>query len=113
GVGARAKGAGLRGRAIGAIDIYDDHGLVEVPADRRDEIIRVLSNTTIKGNRVRIDVAEARAVEEPRRRMVRRREDEPIGEVRGRRPPPSWEREQREPRRAGGPRALRHWLERV
>jgi ATP-dependent RNA helicase DeaD len=124
-VGAIANETGLPGKAIGAIDIFDDHSFVEVPADRRDEIIRVLSNTTIKGNRVRVDpveggVAGPRPTREPPVRRSREpewgevrpqhderpiredrppRDDRPLGETRGRRPPPSWERDDRDGRR--------------
>jgi ATP-dependent RNA helicase DeaD len=59
-VGAIANEAGIAGREIGAIDIFDAYTFVEVPAGRRDEIIRVLSNTRIKGNRVRIEAAQGR-----------------------------------------------------
>ena len=130
-VGAIANETGLPGKAIGAIDIFDDHSFVEVPTARRDEIIRVLSNTTIKGNRVRIDAADGaapgpRPTREPPARRSRQpewgevrpqgedralgqerapreesspREERPAADVRGRRPPPSWERDDRDGRR--------------
>jgi ATP-dependent RNA helicase DeaD len=60
-VGAIANEVGLEGDAIGAIQIWDRHSIVEVPADRADEIIAALSATTIKGKRyqVRRDRADA------------------------------------------------------
>ncbi len=53
-VGAIANEAGLAGGAIGAIEIADRFSLVEVPADRVDEIIRVLRGTTIRGKKVSV-----------------------------------------------------------
>jgi ATP-dependent RNA helicase DeaD len=120
-VGAIANETGLPGRAIGAIDIYADHTFVEVPADRRDEIVRVLSNTTIKGSRVRIDVAQPRGHEEEERKRARRPDGARAAPANGRRPPRSAERAERQERRPTrrdssaerrGPRRLPPWLER-
>ncbi|HEV8634182.1 MAG TPA: DEAD/DEAH box helicase [Chloroflexota bacterium] len=112
-VGAIANEAGIAGREIGAIDIFDEYTFVEVPAERRDEIIRVLSNTRIKGSRVRIEAAQpgeaagddGRAGSAPGGPGARRREERPDEAPRpARRPPPSWEREEagERPRRAAG-----------
>jgi ATP-dependent RNA helicase DeaD len=57
-VGAIANEAGIPGRAIGAIDIYDTTAFVEVPAADRERVIRALSHTTIKGQRVQVAVAQ-------------------------------------------------------
>jgi ATP-dependent RNA helicase DeaD len=120
-VGAIANETGLPGRAIGAIDIYPDHAFVEVPADRRDEIVRLLSKTTIKGSRVRIDAAPPRGPDEEERKRTRRREDARPASANGRRSSPSpkrAERPERHPaRRASSPkrrdsRPLPPWLER-
>jgi ATP-dependent RNA helicase DeaD len=112
-VGAIANEAGIAGREIGAIDIFDEYTFVEVPAERRDEIIRVLSNTRIKGSRVRIEAAQpgeaagddGRAGSARGGPGARRREERPDEAPRpARRPPPSWEREEagERPRRAAG-----------
>jgi len=53
-VGAITNEAGLAGGAIGAIEIADHFSLVEVPADRAEEIIRVLRATTIRGKKVSV-----------------------------------------------------------
>jgi hypothetical protein len=89
-VGAIANEAGIAGREIGAIDIFDEYTFVEVPAARRDEIVGVLSNTRIKGNRVRIEAAQPRtpspAEERGERRRPARRDEadgRPRGEPRG------------------------------
>ncbi|HEY3110448.1 MAG TPA: DEAD/DEAH box helicase [Chloroflexota bacterium] len=98
-VGAIANETGLPGKSVGAIDIFPTYTFVEVPADRADEIVRVLSGSTIKGSRVRIDVASPDMVEEPpdgpRRPPARRRAFEEGTPAGARRPPPSWERESR------------------
>ena len=102
-VGAIANEVGIPGREIGAIDIFDEYTFVEVPAERRDAIIRVLSNTHIKGNRVRIEAAQPREPSTadgraagrppPERRDARPDEPAPAPERTARRPPPSWERD--------------------
>jgi ATP-dependent RNA helicase DeaD len=57
-VGAIANEAGVPGRAIGAIDIYDRVAFVEVPADDRDRVVEALRNTTIKGRKLQVEVAD-------------------------------------------------------
>jgi ATP-dependent RNA helicase DeaD len=66
-VGAIANEAGIPGRAIGAIDIYDTTAFVEVPAADRERVIRALSHTTIKGQRVQVAVAQGELPARPPR----------------------------------------------
>ena len=51
-VGAIANEAGIPGHAIGAIEIGEKSSIVEVPESAADKVIRALSRTTIKGQRV-------------------------------------------------------------
>ena len=51
-VGAIANEADIPGHAIGSIEIGEKHTLVEVPEAVADKVIRALSRTTIKGQRV-------------------------------------------------------------
>jgi ATP-dependent RNA helicase DeaD len=51
-VGAIANEAHIPGESIGAIEIREDHSLVEVPESVADKVIRALAKTTIKGQRV-------------------------------------------------------------
>jgi ATP-dependent RNA helicase DeaD len=51
-VGAIANEAGIPGHAIGAIEIGDKFSVVEVPEAAADKVIRALSRSTIKGQRV-------------------------------------------------------------
>ena len=51
-VGAIANEAGIPGHAIGAIEIGEKSSIVEVPEATADKVIRALSRTTIKGQRV-------------------------------------------------------------
>jgi ATP-dependent RNA helicase DeaD len=53
-VGAITGEAGISGRALGAINMTDKFGTVEVPADQADAIIRALRTTTIKGQKVTV-----------------------------------------------------------
>jgi ATP-dependent RNA helicase DeaD len=50
-VGAIANEAGVPGSAIGAIEIADDHTLVEVPADAAERVITALRRSKIRGRR--------------------------------------------------------------
>jgi ATP-dependent RNA helicase DeaD len=51
-VGAITGEAGINSRELGAIQIADRFSLVEVPAERADEIIAALKATTIRGRKV-------------------------------------------------------------
>ena len=51
-VGAIAGETSLSGRDIGSIDIQDTFSLVEVPADKVDEVIAALGRTTLRGRKV-------------------------------------------------------------
>jgi ATP-dependent RNA helicase DeaD len=53
-VGAIAGESSLRGRDIGAIEIFDRHSLVEVPDSAADEVIAALRRSTIKGRKATI-----------------------------------------------------------
>ena len=56
-VGAISNEAGLPGRAIGAIDILDKTAFVEVPAPEAQHVITVLRQATIRGRRVKVEMA--------------------------------------------------------
>jgi ATP-dependent RNA helicase DeaD len=53
-VGAIAGETSVSGRQIGAIQITQRFSLVEVPADKADEVIRALRATTIKGRKASV-----------------------------------------------------------
>jgi ATP-dependent RNA helicase DeaD len=53
-VGAIANEAGLAGNEIGSIRITDRFSLVEVPAERAEDVIRALRGTTLRGKRVTV-----------------------------------------------------------
>ncbi|HET9074993.1 MAG TPA: DEAD/DEAH box helicase [Solirubrobacteraceae bacterium] len=61
-VGAITGETSLQGREIGAIELADRFSLVEVPADRIDEVIQALRRTKLKGRKatVRREKFEAR-----------------------------------------------------
>ena len=56
-VGAIANEAGVPGKAIGSIDIYDDFTFVEIPAQFRDQVLQRMARATIRGRPVGIRVA--------------------------------------------------------
>ena len=51
-VGALANEVGVDANAIGAIQIWDRHSIIEVPEAMADEIVAALSATTIKGKKL-------------------------------------------------------------
>ena len=53
-VGAIANEAGIPGHSIGSVDIGEKFSMVEVPESAADKVIRALSRTTIKGQRVSV-----------------------------------------------------------
>ena len=56
-VGAIANEAGVPGKSIGAIDIYDIFTFVEVPEQYRDQVLERMSKATIRGRSVDVRVA--------------------------------------------------------
>ena len=57
-VGAIANEAGLPGNRVGAIDLYDNFAFVEVPKEDARRVLAALNNTTLRGQRVEVDVAK-------------------------------------------------------
>ena len=56
-VGAISNEAGLTGRSIGAIDILDRTAFVEVPAPEAQNVVAVLRRATIRGRKVKVEMA--------------------------------------------------------
>lgn len=56
-VGAIANEAGIPGRSIGAIDIFDAHTFVDVPAQMAERVIDALGRSGIKGKPVTAELA--------------------------------------------------------
>ena len=65
-VGAIAGETGISGRAIGAIDIFDRTSCVEVPVESAREIISIMRNAQIRGQRVSVEPTRSRGVESGR-----------------------------------------------
>ncbi|HLI28950.1 MAG TPA: DEAD/DEAH box helicase [Chloroflexota bacterium] len=59
-VGAIANEAGLPGKAIGAIDLYDRFSLVQVPKKDAHRVLAALQRTTLRGRRVHAEIARPR-----------------------------------------------------
>jgi ATP-dependent RNA helicase DeaD len=59
-VGAIANEAGIPGRAIGAIDIYDHYAFVEIPAEYKDKVLQAMQRTRIRNQRANLRVANGR-----------------------------------------------------
>ena len=53
-VGAITGEAGVESNAVGAIEIFDRHSIVEVDAGMVDDIIAALGKTTIKGKKLQV-----------------------------------------------------------
>lgn len=56
-VGAIAGETGISGRAIGSIDIFDTHTFVDIPKEHAGNVVKIMSNNTIKGYKVTIEKA--------------------------------------------------------
>ncbi|HEU5326663.1 MAG: DEAD/DEAH box helicase [Thermomicrobiales bacterium] len=59
-VGAIANEAGIPGKQIGAIDLFDTYSFVEVPQAAAHHVVATLSRTTIRGRAVNAEIAHAR-----------------------------------------------------
>jgi ATP-dependent RNA helicase DeaD len=59
-VGAIANEAGIPGKSIGSIDIYDGFAFVEVPSADAQRVIQAMSNTNLRGRRVNVTIARPR-----------------------------------------------------
>ena len=80
-VGAIANEAGVPGKAIGSIDIYDDFTFVELPSQFRDQVLQRMARATIRGRPIEIRVATPDGGGKPHERGRDRRppEDRPRG----------------------------------
>ena len=58
-VGAITNEAGVTGRSVGAIEIFDRHAVVAVAAEVAGEVMAALRGTYIKGKRVAVKVDSA------------------------------------------------------
>jgi ATP-dependent RNA helicase DeaD len=59
-VGAIAGETGLSGQLIGAIDIYDNFTFVEVPRESGHEVMKIMKDNYIKGNKINIEPANSK-----------------------------------------------------
>ncbi|MBA2468253.1 MAG: DEAD/DEAH box helicase [Chloroflexia bacterium] len=56
-VGAIANEANIPGRSIGAIDILDTYSFVDVPEDAAQRVIEALTNASVKGKPVTVEIS--------------------------------------------------------
>ena len=94
-VGAIANEAGIPGRVIGAIDIYDEFTLVDVPAEFKQQVLGAMAGAKMRNLPVSIRVARP-GLEDGERTP-------PEGETAARRPP----------RGAAGKRTAQHMRPRI
>ena len=59
-VGAIAGEAGIPGKLVGTIDIYDKYTFVEVPKENAKKVLDKMKNIKIKGNKINIEKANSR-----------------------------------------------------
>ncbi|HEY8448110.1 MAG TPA: DEAD/DEAH box helicase [Thermomicrobiales bacterium] len=57
-VGAIAGEAGIPGRSIGAIDIFDTYSFVDVPSEHAERIIEALKLSGVRGRYVNVEIAQ-------------------------------------------------------
>ena len=60
-VGAIANEAGVPGRAVGAIDLYERFSFVEVPEGMAERVIKALKRTTLRGRKIAPTIAKPEA----------------------------------------------------
>ena len=65
-VGAIANEAGIPGKAIGTIDIYDDFTFVDVQSQYRDQVLSALAGAAIRGRAINVRLATPHDVGPPR-----------------------------------------------
>lgn len=102
-VGAIANEAGIPGRAIGAIDIFDDYAFVDVPREFVDRVLAAMRGAKIKGRPVNVEVANLDGAPGPRDRG-NYRGGSPSSRPRRDSPPPRRYERQDRPDRGGPPR---------
>ena len=59
-VGAIANEAGIPGRAIGVIELFEHFSFVEVPSNQSERVLRALKRTTIRGRKITPSLAKPR-----------------------------------------------------
>lgn len=59
-VGAIANEAGIPGKSIGSIDIFEDFTFVDIPREYVEDVIYKMRNTTFKGVKLNIEKAKSR-----------------------------------------------------
>ena len=59
-VGAIANEAGIAGKEIGAIDLFDTYSFVDVPQAAAQRVVTALGRTTIRGRQVNAEIARTR-----------------------------------------------------
>lgn len=57
-VGAIANEAGVPGKTLGAIDLFDDYTFVDVPSEFVRDVLHGMKNAKIKGKKVHIEIAK-------------------------------------------------------
>ena len=60
-VGAIANEAGIPGRAVGSIELYDRFAFVEVPEQMVERVLKALKRTTIRGRKIAPTIARPQA----------------------------------------------------
>jgi ATP-dependent RNA helicase DeaD len=59
-VGAIANEAGIPGRTIGAIELFERFSFVEVPSNQSEKVLRALKRTTVRGRKIAPSLARPR-----------------------------------------------------
>ena len=57
-VGAIANEAGVPGKVLGAIDLYDDYTFVDIPSEFVRDVLHGMKNAKIKGKKVHLEIAK-------------------------------------------------------
>ena len=56
----RSGEAGIPGRVVGSIDMYDGYTFVEVPRKYSEQVLKAMEHAKIKGKKIRVEKANGR-----------------------------------------------------
>lgn len=59
-LGAVAGECGIRGKEVGAIDLFDKYSFVEIPSRYKDVVLDAMNKTKIKGKKIIVEVSSAK-----------------------------------------------------
>lgn len=69
-VGAIAGETGINSKFIGAIDVFDEYCFVDISSSMADDVISIMNNNTIRGNKISIERAKEKRKSSRKRKIT-------------------------------------------